>query len=284
MSNAIDPDAHSRPPGANASAAANLGPIPRTSLTDEAVARLQRWILARSDAGPTRLPSERELAQRLGVSRIVVRESLGRLIARGLLEVRPGVGTFIAPVRDASFTEPLRLYLARRDLRTDHLFGLRLALEPAIAAAASERADAETVRHLRDAVERIDDVAGAIDPSDPETLEAFAWSDLAFHQELARASGNPLFDLLLAPLIDRLLEVRRDGARVRGAVATANEGHGAVLRAVEAGDAEAAAVAMRAHLHEVRALLPADAERERDSALMPASDAQSDPLDAKETP
>lgn len=284
MSNATDLDAHPRPSGANASPAPELGPISRTSLTDETVACLQRWILARSDAGPTRLPSERDLAQRLQVSRIVVREALGRLTTRGLLEVRPGVGTFIAPVRDASVTEPLRLYLARRELRTDDLFGLRLALEPAIAAAASERADAATVQRLRDAVERIDAVAGAIDPSDPDTLEAFAWSDLAFHQELAHASGNPLFDLLLAPLIDRLLEVRRAGARVPGAVATANEGHGAVLRAVEAGDAEAAAVAMRAHLHEVRALLPADAARQAEPDLVPTAGAGPDPLDVKEKP
>ncbi len=280
MAHALDTDPEPRPESVptapNPPHDADLRPVPRSSLTAETVACLQRWIVARGDAGPTRLPSERDLAQRLGVSRIVVREAVGRLTARGLLEVRPGVGTFVAPVRDTSVTEPLRLYLSRRDLRTDDLFGLRLALEPAIAAAAAGRADPDAVARLHPAIERIDAVAEAIDPSDPETLEAFAWSDLAFHQELARASGNPLFDLLLAPLIDRLLEVRRDGARVPGSVATANDGHRAVLRAIEAGDADAAAAAMRAHLLEVRAMLPPDPD--------PDPDPEPDPDDAEEAP
>jgi GntR family transcriptional regulator, transcriptional repressor for pyruvate dehydrogenase complex len=225
-----------------------------------------------------RLPGERELAEQLGVSRIVVREALGRLQARGLIEVRPGVGAFVVPMPDHSVTEPLGLYIRRHGVGHAHLFEVRRALEPQIAAAAARRRDPRarallvaTQRRTEDATAALerrptgaDGADGAADgaaddgpdrTADDEALEAFAWADLSFHVHLAQASGNPLFELLLLPLVEPLLEVRRSGARRPGAAARAAREHAAILDAVVAGDPAAAAAAMGHHLDHVAALL-----------------------------
>ncbi len=236
------------------------------SLPDAVSDRLAGSILDGDLTAGDRLPGERELAEQLGVSRIVVRESLGRLQARGLIEIRPGVGAFVVPMPDRSVTEPLGLYIRRHGVGHAHLFEVRRALEPQIAAAAARRREPRALATLHAAQRRMAAAAADLerattDPGDgahdDEALEAFAWADLAFHVHLAQASGNPLFELLLVPLVEPLLEVRRAGARRPGAAARATAEHAAILGAVAAGDATAAAAAMVHHLDSVVALLRA---------------------------
>ena len=241
-----------------------LAPAARSSLSDSVADQLAHLILDYELGPGARLPSERGMAEQLRVSRIVVREALGRLAQRGLIEVRPGVGAFVARMRASSVSDPLRLYIRRHQVAQAQLFELRHALEPAVAAAASRTANADQRRALVGNVARTEALAhelehaltAAGDGTDPDdTLEAFAWSDLEFHRLLAAASGNPLFELLLEPLIDPLLDVRRAGARLPGAATRAAAKHRAIAQAVAEADAEGAAQRMRAHLQEVEAWL-----------------------------
>ena len=235
----------------------DLAPAERTSLTDAVAIQLADAIVERELGPGERLPAERDLAARLRVSRIVVREALGRLAQRGLVEVRPGVGTFVASPPEHAVTDTLQLYIRRHRIGNEHLFEVRHALEPAIAAAASRHADEEQLAALSSNVERTAALAARMDERvDEGTAEAFAWTDLEFHNMLARAGGNPLFELLLAPLIDRLLDVRRIGVRLPGTARRAAQGHRAVLRAVAARDPDAAARHMREHLRDVQSWLP----------------------------
>jgi GntR family transcriptional regulator, transcriptional repressor for pyruvate dehydrogenase complex len=235
----------------------DLTPAARPSLADAVAEQLAARIVDGELRPGARLPGERDLSTRLSVSRIVVREALGRLAERGLIDVRPGVGTFVAAIDDVSVTDPLRLYLRRSRLDARHLFELRFALEPAIAAAAARevregRVDAATLAALAESVATTDALATAPAAAERET---FARSDLRFHDLLAHASGNPLFALLLAPLIDPLLDVRRRGVTLPGARERATAGHRRVLQAVTAGDDVAADTSMRAHLHDVASWL-----------------------------
>lgn len=251
----------------------DLAPPERTSLTDRVASALADTIVEHELGPGARLPAERDLALRLRVSRIVVREALGRLAQRGLVEVRPGVGTFVSSPADHAVTDTLQLYIRRHAIGHEQLFEVRHALEPAIAAAASHHADEAQLAALAANVERTATLATRMDEhADEDTAEAFAWADLEFHELLAQASGNPLFELLLAPLIDRLLDVRRIGVRLPGTARRAAAGHHAVLAAVASRDAVAAARHMRDHLRDVQAWLPAattpsasrrDARRER---------------------
>lgn len=239
----------------------------RGSLADAVSEQLSAVILG-SDLEPgDRLPGERDLARRLQVSRIVIREALGRLEERGMIEIRPGVGTFVAPTRERSVTEPLGLYIRRSGVGIDHLFDLRHALEPAmVATAARYRTDDDLVA-LEATQARTVEILGDLGVRDG-AVEAYAWADVAFHQQLAQASGNPLFEVLLVPLLEPLLDVRRDGARVPGAAAVAADEHGAVLRAVRDRDPEGARRAMTRHLHTVagwlRSVRPAGGRTGRD--------------------
>lgn len=233
----------------------HLAPAERSSLTETVAVQLADAIVDRELGPGSRLPAERAMAKQLQVSRIVVREALSRLAQRGLIEVRPGVGTFVSSHSQRAVTDALQLYIRRHRIGHTQLFDVRHALEPTIAAAASANATADQLAAMASNLERTSALAAAIDRSD-DALEAFAWTDLEFHQLLATASGNPLFELLLAPLIDRLVDVRRVGARLPGTARHAAQGHRAIFDAVRAGDPEAAAARMSDHLHAVQSWLP----------------------------
>ena len=227
-----------------------FAPATRTSLTDAVAEQLAVAIVERELGPGERLPAERDLARQLTVSRIVVREALGRLAQRGLVDVRPGVGTFVAPLRRSSVGDPLRLYLRRQRVGHAEVFEVRRALEPAIAAAACRCASETQLAGLADNLERTFDLVTAIERGD-DAVEAYAWTDLEFHRLLAAASANPLFEVLLDPLIDRLLAGRRAADPLPDAARRAALGHRAVLEAVRGRDPERAAQRMIEHLREV---------------------------------
>src|SRR5690606_7277643 len=135
-----------------------LDPVSRTSLTESVAERIEDWIIGSDQTAGARLPSERELARRFAVSCIVVREALGRLEARGLIDVRAGVGTFVAAAQAANVTRSLSLYLSRGDVGLEHLFDVRLALEPAMAAAAARSADEEALAAMFATVDLTDGI------------------------------------------------------------------------------------------------------------------------------
>jgi DNA-binding FadR family transcriptional regulator len=292
-----------------------LEPPARVSLPATVAGQLAELIVGkRLDAG-SRLPPERDLARQLRVSRLVIREALKALAERGLVEVRPGVGTFVATSTDSTVTDALSLYIRRNRVSTGHLFDLRSALEPAVAAAAARCAQddglaalednlrrteaivarlerAETIDSPRNSGERAEASDGPLatgERSGPhgETVEAerekrlpsypgaaieqFAWADLEFHQLLANATDNPLFRLVLDPLVDPQLEVRRKGARVRGAARNALAGHLIIFERVSERDPAAAAAAMKEHLAAVAAWLQPGTESEATEVRMTAA-------------
>src|SRR4029434_1284654 len=91
-----------------------------------------------------RLPSERDLADQFGVSRTVVREAVRGLVAKGLLEVRPGSGTIVRSPTCGAVTQSLTLFLlaGQSDLELDYtnVHEIRRVLEIEIAGLAAERA------------------------------------------------------------------------------------------------------------------------------------------------
>jgi GntR family transcriptional repressor for pyruvate dehydrogenase complex len=259
-----------------------LEPPARISLPATVAGQLAELIVGnRLDAG-SRLPPERDLARQLRVSRLVIREALKALAERGLVEVKPGVGTFVATATDSTVTDALSLYIRRNRVSTEHLFELRSALEPAVAAAAARCAHDAGLAALEDNLRRTEAIVARLEraetsgsprnrgeraatveprrgerrPSEPEAaIEQFAWADLEFHQLLANATDNPLFRLVLDPLVDPQLEVRRKGARLRGAARNALAGHLIIFERVSERDPAAAAAAMKGHLAAVAAWL-----------------------------
>src|SRR6201991_14286 len=128
-----------------------------------------------------RLPSERELARSLEVSRASVREALGALQLQGVVETRPGAGTVVTA--DAA-AQPAGL---AHDATPSAVLEARAQLEPAVARLAAARAQPDpAVENLLAAME------AATDPGDPQARATWNAADRLFHRQLAAMTGNPV--------------------------------------------------------------------------------------------
>jgi GntR family transcriptional repressor for pyruvate dehydrogenase complex len=211
----------------------------RSQLTrSEVASQLEAEVLSGGLEAGTKLPSERELAVRLGVSRPLVREALRSLVERGLVEISPGRGTF---VRGASSTESIRvlgsLYL-RQKITPRHLIEVRTIIEPAAARLAAERATDEEIEELGRAVEQIN-TAGSV-------LDRARW-DIRLHALVARMSHNPVIETTfesIATLVFELMLRSLSDSKIRAESAPF---HDAVYEAIRDHDPQRAYDAMLAH-------------------------------------
>jgi GntR family transcriptional regulator, transcriptional repressor for pyruvate dehydrogenase complex len=210
------------------------------------------------------LPPERELSAALGVSRGVLREALGILSGMGLIKSRQGSGTYVELPSTQHVSASYGRLLSRLDHHAEHLCAVRLSLETAIAAlAATHRTD----EHL-DALDRTQVLLSRARPP----IEACVRADVDFHSTLAEASGNPIFELVLAPIQGLLLQCRRR-AIPRFGSRIVFEHHERILAAVRAGDPDKASQLMREHieLSTLHLLECIDASHRAPVAARPAS-------------
>jgi GntR family transcriptional repressor for pyruvate dehydrogenase complex len=198
----------------------------------------------------TRLPPERHLAASLGVGRSAVREALAALEILGIVDVRPGSGTYLRGTASELLPQTLRWGLLIGERNTTELLELRSGLEIYVARLAASRATASDLEAIADRVESMRASVG--------NLNAFARADLEFHHSLAEAAGNKvLIDQL--HVVRSLLQVYADRAvhdEAEALIAIAE--HDAVHKALVAGDEDAAASAMALHMATASARLSAD--------------------------
>jgi len=223
-----------------------LSTLEAPNLTERVVAALRERLAAGEFAQGAKLPSEGEIAGVYGVSRTVVREAISQLRASGYVETRRGVGTF---ARDAGAVTPA-FPLAPIDpdalAEVIALLELRISLETETAALAAKRRTQEELRHLEDLLASI----GAAAATGGDAPDA----DFEFHVAVAVATHNHYFADLLRHLGRAMIpRTRIDTAgvarRPRGDYAReTNSEHHDVLRAIAAGDSDAARAAMRTHL------------------------------------
>jgi DNA-binding FadR family transcriptional regulator len=190
-----------------------------------------------------RLPSERELCERFGVSRVTVREALRVLEAGGLIEIRVGArgGAFVTTPTSRQVGEGLADLLNLSPLTAPDVTEARQVFELGIVALVVERATAEDVAALREMVRM-----------HREALERgeYAMSMSAeFHVRVAACTHNPAIEMLVqsfhGPLLMSLLEAQVV-APLMGHRGT--EEHEAFIDAIEARDVARAEAIMRAHL------------------------------------
>ncbi len=191
------------------------------------------------------LPPERELCEQLGVSRTAVREAVKALRQKGLVEIYPGRGTFIANGTSQAMRRSLNLVVKLgRSGDSDQLVQVREILEPEIAALAAAHATPEQIVTMNDAVAAMD---AALDDAD-----RFVEADLAFHLALAEATQNDIIPTLMDSIIDLLREQRKLIFTTPGGPQRGQVHHKRILKAIKQRDMEAARKAMRAHLVQVR--------------------------------
>lgn len=212
--------------------------------------RLYGQILEQIASGVLRpgdkLPSENQLCQLFNVSRPIVRQALIRLQADGLVITRKGQGTRVQnspPEGLTRFSQPSDVAHMLRCLE------LRLAVEGDAAAwAATRRSSAELKR-----------IGRALEVLEAQVQEGAitAAADFAFHQAVAAASGNILFEQVLQSLDEAIrrgmvIALRLTQERSPERSQRVLDEHRAVYEAIARGDAQGASLAMRYHLDRVR--------------------------------
>jgi GntR family transcriptional repressor for pyruvate dehydrogenase complex len=228
---------NSKPPAARFRALGN-----KDGLVTRVVQAVQGQILGGRLAIGTKLPPEREFAERLGVSRTVLREAVRILVTKGLLETRHGIGTMVRAVTREEVVKPLTLFLGTcgQEVSLDHLHQVRSILEVENAGLAAEQASDADIEDLRRTCAEMESAA-----ADPQL---FAVKDDEFHRCLAQTTHNPLLILLLDSIHDLMAEVRTLVAREHGLFERVMPTHMRILECVAARDARGARRAMREHL------------------------------------
>lgn len=232
---------------------AALGALPTGTPVSEVARRLLDLFTSGSIAPGTRLPPERQLAATLGVGRSAVREALAALEMLGIVDVRPGSGTYLHGHASELLPQTLRWGLLIGERNTAELLELRSGLEIYVARLAAGRAEASVLESLDATLDRM--------RSSLDDLAVFARADSDFHDVLAAVAGNTvLVDML--HVVRSLLQVYADRAvHDEDAARIAVDEHAAVFGAISRGDADAAASAMATHMATASARLTADAVR-----------------------
>ncbi|MFF9086147.1 FadR/GntR family transcriptional regulator [Streptomyces sp. NPDC014991] len=188
-----------------------------------------------------RLPTERELAVRLGMSRSSTREAIRALTVLGVLQARHGSGIYVTALEAGDLLETFGVVAGlSRGPRLVELLEVRRSLEATATALAAARITDEQLI----AVEQHLTAMNATE--DPEEVLTH---DLAFHREIASAAGNETMAALLDGLSSRTFRARvRRGHQEDGALARTRREHAAIHRALAARDPEAARAAATAHV------------------------------------
>jgi GntR family transcriptional regulator, transcriptional repressor for pyruvate dehydrogenase complex len=213
-------------------------------LYEQIVQQIEDSVLNGSLKPGDQLPAERELAQRLGVSRTAVREAVKALREKGLVEAYSGRGTFITDGTSHAARQSFDLMIkVGQQENSVHLVELRLILEPGIAALAAQRAGEEHLSAMREAMAVMD--RAQKDPA------AFIEADLDFHLALAEAAANPLILSLIDSIVGLLREQRIRIFNVEGGPQRGQIHHKRILDAMEQRNPAMASSAMSAHLEQV---------------------------------
>ncbi len=213
-------------------------------LVDRVVNAIRQMIVDGQLLPGMRLPSERELAERVGVSRTVVREAVHILVAKGLLETRHGVGTIVRQMTSDLVAEPLSLLMQTQGLTLDHIHQVRVILEAATVRLAAQQADAQELARLSAIIEEMPQRIGQLDE--------FVALDDAFHHALAEMTHNPLIVMLAETIGQIMHEVRVHVHQFGQVYATSTRDHQRIFGRVAAGDADGASQAMLDHLEHAR--------------------------------
>ena len=219
-------------------------------LPEQLALRLEKAILAGKHRPGERLPPERAWAEQLGVSRAVLRETLGALAERGLVQRRHGAGTYVSERPDERRADPWTQMLQRQPLMQTDLLEFREMLEIRCAELAAERADAADISRLAQRHAAVDAAYLSGD------RQAQVLADVAFHRAIADAAHNPVFSYLVATLLDLLhehvlisiAELVPDSADSK----TLRVQHAALFKHIAAHEVRAAARAARTHIGFVR--------------------------------
>jgi GntR family transcriptional repressor for pyruvate dehydrogenase complex len=218
-------------------------PPARRRVADQIVDDLRDQMLGGTPAYGERLPTERELAERYGVSVATVREALSALAAMGMITVRHGNGWYVTVTRDTLMTTAIASIVRLERMGAPELMGILGALNAYAAELAATRASDDELRELRRTAERLR-VIESVDETVAH-LKAFVW-------QLSAASHNAILATLCKLLVNLQLDLAielsdRDLGSWRRVAGNLYEHRIRFVEALEARDSQLATALVRAY-------------------------------------
>ncbi|QGP91500.1 HTH-type transcriptional regulator LutR [Neomoorella glycerini] len=221
-----------------------LQPIKTKKIYEEIVEQVKKSLSEGKLLPGERFYSERELSEKLGVSRASVREAIRALTTMGVLEVKPGEGTFVRKVQNCDIVQPLVMALLLEEQQSMYLLEARQILEREIVYLAARRATTEEKEKLVEIIQQMgNELARGFLQED---------TDVKFHLTIAGMSHNPILSRLMYTIADTIAQTLAnkrnrlysdpDNARVLF------EQHSEITQAIISGAAETARRAMGKHL------------------------------------
>ncbi|MQA08797.1 MAG: FCD domain-containing protein [Pseudonocardiaceae bacterium] len=225
------------------------------------VEQIEHAVLAGELTPGQRLPSERDLMSQFEVSRSTVREALRVLQSSEVIRSRPGDprGPEVLSASPAALHRSMHRLARAGQLGFGELLQFRMLLEGSAYLLAARLRTDEQLAEMTSALDEMGALAAAREPD----YLAFSHADVAFHDAVARATGNPLIVVCGEVVRDVVLELIKDKLQHapdrRAVMRTSLEHHGEVLEAVRAGDGERASRLARRALYDYYAgYLPED--------------------------
>ena len=220
-----------------------LRPVSRGRLYEQVIERLRAHVRSAGLGAGSRLPPERDLSARLGVSRSSVAQAIIALEVQGLVETRHGGGVYLR--RDTLDVEPLADLVARRQMLPDVL-DARDALETKLAELAAGRRDDDDLAAIGAAIAFMH---GQVDRGEPP-IEG----DRRFHGAVVTAAHSRLLAAFYDEIRDQIAQSRHESLRQPGRPVQSLADHARIAAAIRAGDGVAAAAAMHQHVDHVSRL------------------------------
>lgn len=227
----------------------SFDPIRKSALAEEIIARLLTLIKERELQPGEKLPPERELAARLGVSRPSLREALRALSVMNVIEMRQGDGTYVSSLEPELLVEHLDFVLSIDDSTFLQLFETRKIVEAGIMALAAQRITSEELEALEACLQKSREYVN--------DHEMFLQTDLELHERITRAARNPFLTRFMASLSQLSIASRSRTVAIPGVREETVEAHRKIVEALKARDPEAAQQAMLEHLDSVERRLVA---------------------------
>ncbi|TDQ86502.1 GntR family transcriptional regulator [Dongia mobilis] len=222
----------------------------RSSLHRSVAQDIGARILKGEFAPGTLLPNEAEWCEKFGVSRTAVREAIKMLMAKGLIQSRPKIGSRVLPRAQWNLLDRdvLAWYCAAANPVhfLIHMQQVREILEPETAALAAANRNAEQMAEIE---------AAFLQMAEAKTLSAWNYADARFHQAILLAAGNELLVPLGLVIESALENMFTYTASQRGDIGRTLPGHRKILLAIRAQKPEAARQAVRSLLRDTRRIV-----------------------------
>lgn len=221
-------------------------PIKIKKIYEEIVEQLKEMISNGELKPGQKLPSERDMAESLGVSRASVREALTALEAIGILDIRPGEGTFVRETSVSATFAPLAMVLEMEQNPGGQLMEVRRVLETEMAALAAQRATEEDLKNIKTNLNHM---------KTAQTISQSVEADLRFHFTIAEATHNTI----LLRIMNTVADLMHNAFRVQREELFADKGteiiceHEAIYNAIRDRNSEAAKSKMLQHIDNIQA-------------------------------